>query len=379
MSVAGGQADLFAHRPGAAGAPTKRHFVARIPEGSALPCIPSGPLAIEAVALPGATLGDVPPGPLDAGMVPGIDAALLAIANSVRALSGPRNATVLQPDQIMSAAAGTALMGNSQVWWLRILGGAVRVNGRGVGLNPADGDLIVLSGRDWIEVEQPCTIETQSSMDLVSAGLLDDALTAYLGRLLDVIDERIAAHDAALIAAIAARKRADESLVGHAARASLGAVGVRAAQAIGYPEAQELRYRRIMALLAVLVGDAAAGLAEPADRSRLPASDAEAVAEVARSSGLHLRDVELSGGWHRRDVGPLIGWQRAQDPAAADRAAADRAAAEPGRGGPGGGAGVPAEPVPRRRSGHRRGHPGHPRQRALATAWPRPRFRSRFR
>src|SRR5579859_3420196 len=131
VSVVGGQADLFAHRPGTTGKATRRHFVARIPAGSVVPQVPAGPLAIEAVALPGAALRGIPEGPLDAGLVPGIDKTLLAVADSVRALSGPRNATLLQPDQIVSAAAGTALRGNSQVWWLRIVGGAVRVNGRG--------------------------------------------------------------------------------------------------------------------------------------------------------------------------------------------------------------------------------------------------------
>ncbi len=99
-----------------------------------IPCVPAGPLVIEAVPLPGARLADIPPGPLRADMVPGIENALLAIANSVRAASGPRNATILQPNEILSAAPGTALMGNSRVWWLRIVGGAVRVNGRGVAL-----------------------------------------------------------------------------------------------------------------------------------------------------------------------------------------------------------------------------------------------------
>src|SRR5579863_5773650 len=163
LSVADGHADLFAHRPGPAGQATKRHFVARIPAGSVIPQVPAGPLAIEVVALPGATLRDLPAGPLDAGLVPGIDGALLAIADSVRALSGPRNATLLQPHQILSAAPGTALRGNSQVWWLRIVGGAVRVNGHGLVRDVGNDDLVVLSGRDWIEVEQACTIETLGS------------------------------------------------------------------------------------------------------------------------------------------------------------------------------------------------------------------------
>jgi NHLM bacteriocin system ABC transporter ATP-binding protein len=111
-------------------------------------------------------------------------------------------------------------------------------------------------------------------------------------------------------------------LVGHAARASLAAVGVSAAPDIAYPEAHELRYQRTMALLAVLLGAAAGGLTAPADGSRRAASDAEVVRDVARRSGLHLRDVELSGGWHRRDVGPLIGWEPAKDADAADQAIA---------------------------------------------------------
>jgi NHLM bacteriocin system ABC transporter ATP-binding protein len=318
LSVVGGQADLFAHRLGAVGEATKRHFIARIPAGSVIAQMPAEPLAIEAVALPGATLSDVPEGPLDAGLVRGIDAALLAIADSVRALSGPRNATLLQPNQMLSAAPGTALRGNSQVWWLRILGGEVRVNGRDLARDPAGRDLVVLSGRDWLEVQQACTIETLSSMDLQSAGLLESALSAYLRRLADVVAQRIAEREAAFLAAIAARKKADDSLLSHAARASLGAVGVRAATPAGHGEALELTYQRVIALLTVLVDtDTAAGLAPPAQRRELPANDEEAIRAVARRSSLNLRDVELSGPWHRRDAGPLIGWQRAQGDGAA--------------------------------------------------------------
>src|SRR5882724_10113452 len=116
---AGGQTDLFAHLPGQPGQATKRHFVARIGDGAVIPKIPAGPLAIEAVTLPGATLTALPDGSLDAGLVPGIDAALLAIADSVRAKHGPRNARELQPHEVLSAAAGTALRGYAQVCWLR--------------------------------------------------------------------------------------------------------------------------------------------------------------------------------------------------------------------------------------------------------------------
>jgi NHLM bacteriocin system ABC transporter ATP-binding protein len=323
LSVVGGQADLFAHRPGTAGEATKRHFVARIPAGSVIPQVPAGPLAIEAVALPGATLRDLTTGPLNAGLTSGIDSALLAIADSVRTLSGPRNATLLQPNQILSAAPGTALRGNSQVWWLRILGGAVRVNGHGLVRDLGNDDMVVLSGRDWIEVEQACTIETLSSADLMSAGLLEGALSAYLQRLLEVIAQRIAERDAAFLAAIDARRKANDSLVGHAAQASLDAIGLRGTHASGYGDARELRYRRVMALLTVLVdARTAAGLAEPAHRGGLPASDEEAIRDVARVSSLHLREVKLSGNWHRRDVGPLIGWRRAQEGGAADSAVA---------------------------------------------------------
>ncbi|MGH3249938.1 MAG: hypothetical protein ACRDOI_27585, partial [Trebonia sp.] len=223
VAVTGGQADLFAHRPSADGQPTRRHFVARISGGGIIPCLPGGPLAIEAVPLPGTTLSTVPPGPLAAGQVSAVDTALLAIADSVRAAGAPRDATILQPHQIMSAAPGTTLIGNSKVWWLRIVGGAVRVNGRSVSLGTADADLIVLSGRDWIQIETACTIETMSSGDLHAAGLLDDALTAYLRRLLAVIDERVTDRDLASLAAIDARKASGALVVGDAARAALRA------------------------------------------------------------------------------------------------------------------------------------------------------------
>jgi NHLM bacteriocin system ABC transporter ATP-binding protein len=324
VAVTGGQADLFAHRPGADGQPTRRHFVARIEDGGIIPALPDGPLAIEAVPLPGTTLRHVPPGPLAAGQVPAVDTALLAIANSVRATGAPRDATILAPHQILSAAPGTTLMGNSSVWWLRIVGGAVRINGRGVAPGTAGADLIVLSGRDWIEVETACTIETMSSADLVAAGLLDRALTAYLRRLLAVIDERVTDRDAASLAAIDARKASSALVVGDAARGALRAVGARAVYSVrpaARAEATELRYQRVLALMAAVVGQAGPALAVPADRTRLPATDEDAVRDIARSSGLHLRDVDLPADWHRRDCGPLIGWRETGDEVPAQAAA----------------------------------------------------------
>src|ERR1700743_1790322 len=96
VAVSGGQADLFAHRPGTGGQPTRRHFIARIEDGGIIPPLPDGPLAIEAVPLPGSTLTIVSPGPLAAAQVPAVDTALLAIADSVRAAGAPHGATILQ-------------------------------------------------------------------------------------------------------------------------------------------------------------------------------------------------------------------------------------------------------------------------------------------
>ncbi|MGH3260863.1 MAG: hypothetical protein ACRDNS_02595, partial [Trebonia sp.] len=114
VAVTGGQVDLFAHRLAGDGRPTRRHFIARIEDGGVIPCLPAGTLAIEAVPLPGATLSVVPPGPLTAGQVPAVDATLLAIADSVRAVGAPRDATIVQPHQILSAAPGATLMGSSR-------------------------------------------------------------------------------------------------------------------------------------------------------------------------------------------------------------------------------------------------------------------------
>jgi NHLM bacteriocin system ABC transporter ATP-binding protein len=317
VAVSGGQADLFAHRPGADGQPTRRHFLARIEDGGIIPALPCGLLAIEAVPLPGAVLRPVPAGPLAAGQVPAVDTALLAIANSVRAKGAPRDATIVRPHQILSAVPGTTLVGHSTVTWLRVVGGTVRVNGRDVSLGTADADLIVLSGRDWIQVETACTIETLSSADLAAAGLLDDALTAYLRRLLDVIDERVTALDEASVAAIGARKAASARVVGDAASAALRVVGARAARPPARTEARDLRYQRVLAVLEVVAGQHEGDLAAPADQTHQPNTDAEAVRDIARSSGLHVRDVGLPSDWYRRDCGSLVGWREVDGQAVA--------------------------------------------------------------
>ena len=253
MAVTDGQADLFAHRPGADGQPTRRHFVARIEDGGIIPALPDGPLAIEAVPFPARRCSHVPPGPLDGEPGSGGRHGPAGHRQLGTGHGRParRHGPAATPDPVRRP--GHRLDGQLDgVWWLRILGGTVRVNGRSVSLGAAD--LIVLSGRDWIQVETACTIETLSSAGLLSAGLLDEALTAYLRRLLDVIDERVTDRDAAFLAAIDERKASSALVIGDAARAALRAVGARAARPADHAEAQELRYRRILALLGVVVG-----------------------------------------------------------------------------------------------------------------------------
>ena len=86
--VGGGQADLFAHRAGAAGEPTKRHFVARIPAGSVVALIGSNGAGKTTVArtitgLVPATSGVISLGPLDVTRLPSYRIARLGVAHAV--------------------------------------------------------------------------------------------------------------------------------------------------------------------------------------------------------------------------------------------------------------------------------------------------------
>ena len=355
--VRGDQADLFAVRRRLAGGGTsRRHFVARLPVGALVPSSTAiGRWRLLLVPLPGGRLDGLPegrlrivedglrdaepdadPGAADpanvlaAAVADGLDAALLAMADALRADQAPRDAGAMRPAQISSLAANGTMVGSGGVCWLRTVGGQVRRNGS-ADETFGGRELMLLAGRDWIAAEADVTLESQATVDVLRSGELWRAVDQHVARLLRVVEQRIDEGAGAHLRSIEHRKRVNAAVLASAARQSLGVLGRGTAARDTAPTAAgELDlYRRAAAVLTLLVEATGHPVVEPADRSRTPASEVDAVRAVARSSGLNLRDLRLPPGWWRQDLGPLIGWHGKGADGSTDGAPSDAVVAVP--------------------------------------------------
>jgi NHLM bacteriocin system ABC transporter ATP-binding protein len=325
--IRGGPADLFAVRQGdAEGSQPRRNFVARLPAGSLMPSPPvAGAWQLLLVPLPDTEvswLGEDAyrevidqAGPPDGqvlarALVFGLEHCLLAIADALRTGQPPRNAPPLTPRSVGSLATGGVLAGAPGLWWLRVVGAEVVRNGGGPSELAGGGELLLLTTRDWITATAPCTVESMSSWDLLTAGQLWTAADRHVTRLLRVVESRIERTDAEFLTSLHKRKRVNAAVVADAARAAYGVVGATDREVPPAEVAHLNLYQLTAAVLRALIVDEHVTVVEPADRSQEPADQREALKAVARNSGLHLRSVRLPDDWSRRDLGPLIGWSR---------------------------------------------------------------------
>lgn len=323
--VRGGRVQLFAARNDAAGQPARRHFVAEIPDGALIPAAgPAGSLMLELIPLPGSHLvgitgavmrrwltpeDDEEPRAPAPGVIAMIDAALRAIAGSARTGPPPEAAVPLHVGQVVSLAAGQAVLGNSHIWWVRALGGSVTRNSGVAGQRAADMELSLLAGPDWLVADTDCTVETLSTADLLAAGELSAALRRYMDQLLAIVAADAAASGTTFLHDLRERKRANAAAVVRASRDMLSAVGTHAARRTAAVPPGSSPYREAAAVLTVLRGPSGHAIIEPADQRDPPGTTQEALRTVARSSSLYLRDTRLPERWWRCDLGPLIGWR----------------------------------------------------------------------
>ncbi|HEX8093547.1 ATP-binding cassette domain-containing protein [Jatrophihabitans sp.] len=336
--VSGGPADLFAVRRTRPGVRARRHFVARVPEFSVVPATRSiGSWRLELVGLPetevracarspvaeseaavaAALTQPDPPRELTAlqqAVVTGLDHALLAIADSVRDGQAPRNSIALQPRQILSVSAGSAITGNARVWWVRAIGGVLTRNEGAAAETVADGELTLFAGRDWLVAGSDCTVEAVSTADLLSSGQLGVSLEHFGAALLTTVAARAGRERSRNEAALAARKRADAAAVAGAARSAVGVLGARLHRIEPDHDARQrldlYRYARAVLTIVTERGPVRVRLTEPPDRRNRATTHPDAIRAICLSSGLHIREVKLPPRWWREDLGPLIGWRR---------------------------------------------------------------------
>ncbi|GAA3300774.1 NHLP bacteriocin export ABC transporter permease/ATPase subunit [Dactylosporangium vinaceum] len=319
-----GPADLFAVRARPDGAPSRRHFVARLPRHSLAPGtgLP-GQWRLMLVPLPGTEVrhltaerlglaersaADPATAPAARALAACVEVTLLALADAVREGRTPRAALTVQPGREKALAEGDALTSNTDVLWVRPAGAGLSHNGGTAG-TIGDGELAPLAGRDWVVAAGACTVTTETTWQLLAAGALRPALDAHVRRLLGVIEDRIERLAVRFVGGIGERKRVNAAALRGAARTALRIVGGGAKVADDEAEYHFARYRRAAETLEAVVPGEHVAVLEPADRRHPPADDREAVQAVARSSALHLRPVKLPRDWWRHDLGPLVAWR----------------------------------------------------------------------
>ncbi|GIE75889.1 NHLP family bacteriocin export ABC transporter permease/ATPase subunit [Actinoplanes philippinensis] len=303
LLVVDAPSDLFLVRTRAGGARSRRHFVARIPVGGLVPDVAgAGVWRLLAVPLPGGRL-DRLPAPADGAEA--VDLALSALAGAVRGdREPPRDARALYAGQVEAAGPGSVFTGTPAVCWARGAGGRLVRNDGGPDETFEEGVPVLLAGRDWVRPERGGAVEACSSDDLLRSGELWTAVRDQTVRLLRLVERQGEAADAALLTSLTARERANRAAVSRATRIASGLVGARvtADRAVDGE-----RLGRAVAALRLITGAGGPPIVEPAGRRAEPADLDEAVRAVARSSSLHLRDVQLPESWWKQDLGPLLG------------------------------------------------------------------------
>lgn len=163
--------------------------------GTRLRPLNTGRLRAIGYGAPAAQSDDLVPAPravsvVVAALARGLDAALVAIADALRAGCPPAHAVPISPGQFTSLDAGAAVTADGGACWVRVAGGHARRNGEDAavfgGAEPA-----LLAGRDWIAVDGPATAEATTTADLLAAGHLPAALDQHMVLTLRSIERRL--------------------------------------------------------------------------------------------------------------------------------------------------------------------------------------------
>ncbi|MEV0675407.1 hypothetical protein AB0I60_02675 [Actinosynnema sp. NPDC050436] len=222
--VEGGPVDVFAVRELPDGRRSRRQFVARCPQFSAVPPPTlTGEWQLRAVPLPGAYLRelDAPAFPgWAAALAPALDRALQAMSGRTRPAHPPRDCEPLRPGAL---ASGRSALCARRPLWLRAAGG-FRVNGGDV--VTAGRDAVLLAVGDWVRAEDDCVFALRTTEDVLRAGGLTDVVGGYLTRRAWAAVDEARADDERLLAALAERRRAHRSAIAATAHRALGELGL---------------------------------------------------------------------------------------------------------------------------------------------------------
>ncbi|MEU5695262.1 hypothetical protein [Actinosynnema sp. NPDC020468] len=224
--VEGGPVDVFAVRELPDGRRSRRLFVGRCPEFSAVPPPAlTGEWQLLAVPLPGTSLRE-----LDRTALPGWGGAIAALAPAVdlalQAMAGPVGPVPLGGEPLRPGvlAAGRTAWCAGGPRWLRTARGGFRVGGGGV--VAAGREAVLLAAGEWIRAEEDCVLDVRTTEDVLRAGGLTEVVGRHLTRLTWAAVDEARAADERLLSALAERRRVHRSALAATAHRALGELGL---------------------------------------------------------------------------------------------------------------------------------------------------------
>jgi NHLM bacteriocin system ABC transporter ATP-binding protein len=331
LLVEHGEVDLFAVRV-VDGQPTGRWTpLCRVPAGTALLSSPRGPKhSIVGRAVPGAVLSYLPVDRLTglsarhavadgaAGravrglspvgfavavrqLVQGIEAGLVALADTLSGELPPRKFVPLVPRGVTELTDHAAVRSIDGVQWVYVESGVARGNGLAGRLTI--GGHICLTERDWLVTEGPAVLVSRATGELLADGSLWGKLITHASRLLYAMDRRVEQREAAERESLAARASRESQTVQAAARrfdAVVRDTNARVRLADVAADPPDLAAMRLVA--------SHLGFSVQAPQARDHSGRRMApVQRIALANGVRTREIRLDESWWKRDIGPMLG------------------------------------------------------------------------
>jgi NHLM bacteriocin system ABC transporter ATP-binding protein len=234
-------------------------------------------------------------------LVRGIDAGIVAIADTLLRDVPPRTLVPLAPQGAITVADKAAVRSIDGVQWVRLAQGSARQEAVTGPLTA--GGQFCLTERDWLVAEGETRLVCRRTGDLLADGSLWSLLTRHESRLLYAVDRGVERREKAERGALLSRAAMQSDAVRSAAR-SFDAV-VRNTHA-------RVRLADVAAdppdLAAVRLVASAMGFSvrAPTGPERM-GGKMDPVRQIALANGVRTRQIRLEGSWWKKDIGPVLG------------------------------------------------------------------------
>jgi NHLM bacteriocin system ABC transporter ATP-binding protein len=251
-------------------------------------------------------------GPGQHEVITSIESGLIALADGIRVNLAPRDFVALAGGETAELAAGSAVRLVQGAGWLRVLRGQLQPGG-----NPDEpvveaGEAVFVTGADWLVAQDEALVQGLNSANLLSAGLLWEALARQQGRYLRSVDRLVERRQQRSTEVLLQRRARDARVVDRAIRGFSAVVENGKVDAALIDARIESPQLAAMTLVAERLG---LTVVEPLSLATVGRS-VDGIEAIALASQLRTRSLRLAGKWWRDDLGPMIGYRQNDAPVA---------------------------------------------------------------